>query len=56
MTSRYLERMTLFDPTYMMNMDDFLAISVKRLRIDIGTLYIQSSLNLLEYVLKWYYT
>ena len=35
-TSNYLERITLFDPTYMMSMIDLVAIGVERPRIDSG--------------------
>ena len=35
-TLNNLERIVLFDPTYMMTMADPIAISVERLRIDSG--------------------
>ena len=35
-TLNYLERITLFDPTYVMSMADLVAISVETLRIDRG--------------------
>ena len=35
-TSNYLERITLFDPTYKMNVTDHVAIGVKTLRIYTG--------------------
>ena len=36
MTSNYLERITLCNPTHMMSMVDPIAISVETLRIDSG--------------------
>ena len=35
-TSNYHERITLFDPTYMISMVDLVAINVETLRIDSG--------------------
>ena len=35
-TSNYLERIVLYDPTYMMSMIDLLAIGVEPPRIDSG--------------------
>ena len=36
MTSNYLERITLFDPTHMISMSDHVAIGMETLRIDNG--------------------
>ena len=36
MTSNNLERITLFDPTQMMSISDYVAIDVETLRIDSG--------------------
>ena len=47
--SNYSERITLFDPTYMISIADLMAISMKTLRIDSGC-YLEKEYNELIYI------
>ena len=48
-TSNYLERITLFDPTHMMNMADLMTICVETLIIDSGCSLEKEFTNLIHF-------